>query len=141
MAYAERAPRPLGEMNTTPLIDVLLVLLVMFIMTIPVSTHSLDYDLPRPGPVGPIPDRVSNVLTIDAAGQARWNGTAVADAQLADSLEQVSTMMPEPEIQYRPDALASYDRSAHVLAIVKQSGVSRFGFAGNEQYRDFNQAP
>lgn len=138
MAFAAASsPRePLSEINTTPLIDVLLVLLVMIVLTIPMSTHSLDYDLPQGKPVTQ-PHAISNVLEITPEGALLWNGQATDESGLKALLGQVRTMHPEPEVQFRPDANASYRDSANVLQIVKMSGVTRFGFVDNDKYRTF----
>ena len=127
---------PVSEMNTTPLIDVLLVLLVMLIITVPISTHSLDVDLPTGGHG---PDLSKNSLILRAGGGLEWNGRPVTDAQLAGQLMLVRRMNPEPEVRFEPEADASYERSAQVMLIVKQSRVSNFGFAGNERYRTFDR--
>ena len=130
--------QPMSEMNTTPLIDVLLVLLVMLIMTVPISTHSLEVELPL-GP-GEGPDRVKNSLVLRDSGRLEWNGRPVSDAQLAGQLVLVRRMKPEPEVRFEPEANASYERSAQVLRIVKQSRVDNFGFVGNERYRTFDKS-
>jgi biopolymer transport protein ExbD len=131
------AGQPLGEMNTTPLIDVMLVLLVMLIFTLPTLTHSLDVDLPRG--VTTQPDAVKNSLVVTNAGAVLWNGTPVGDAELNGLLSSVRAMRPEPEVQFRPEANASYDRTARVLQIVKASRITRFGFVDNEKYRSFSR--
>lgn len=124
-------------MNMTPLIDVLLVLLIMFVVTIPIATHSVEVDLTGDDIVLPAPDPVINKLTVTQRDALLWNGEAVSEAQLA-ALLRVTTEMPvEPELQYEPEALASYDTSARVLQIIKASGVTKFGFVGNEKYRLF----
>ena len=128
---------PLSEINTTPLIDVLLVLLVMLIITVPISTHSLDVDLPTIGEDGP--DLTKNSLVLRNDGRLEWNGRPVSDAQLAGQLLLVSRMSPEPEVRFEPEANASYQRSAQVMLIVKQSRISNFGFVGNERYRTFDR--
>ena len=130
--------RPMGEINTTPLIDVMLVLLIMFVITIPAATHSTEVDLPSERCIGcPIPDALKNRVVIDADDTVRWNGDAVDHGQLAALLRQTLTMPVEPELQFEPDANASYDASARVLATIESSGVTRFGFVGNERYRQF----
>ncbi len=129
---------PMMEMNMTPLIDVLLCLLIIFIMSIPVATHSVDIDLPTPSPVPPnFVEPVKNKLVLNAANQILWNGNAVDQGQLVSLLQQSRAMNPEPELQFEPEARASYELSARVLNIIKASGVTKFGFVGNEQYRVF----
>ena len=128
---------PVSTMNMTPLIDVLLVLLIMFVVTIPIATHSVEVDLGGDGIEIPAPNALVNKLTVTQQDALLWNGEAVSEAQLA-ALLRVTTEMPlEPELQYEPEALASYDTSARVLQIIKASGVTKFGFVGNEKYRLF----
>jgi biopolymer transport protein ExbD len=129
--------KPMSEINTTPLIDVMLVLLIMIIITIPISTHSLEYDLPQDGGEA---NPVKNLLIVTSAGKLLWNGSEVTDGELAGSLAQVRAMSPEPEVQFRPDANARYERTAGVLRIVKASRVTRFGFIDNDKYREFGRA-
>ena len=129
---------PMIEMNMTPLIDVLLVLLIMFIITIPVATHSVDIDLPQPSPVPENfvePDK--NKLVLTQTDQILWNGNPIDSGQLVTLLQQTTMMSVEPELQFEPEPLASYDLSAKVLQIIKASGVTKFGFVGNERYRTF----
>ena len=130
---------PMGEMNTTPLIDVMLVLLIMFIITIPVATHSVDIDLPQgnPPPENIVLNPVKNKLILTQADQILWNGTAIDSGQLVTLLSDTTRMAVEPELQFEPEPLASYDITAKVLQIIKQSGVTKFGFVGNERYRTF----
>ncbi|MFA6218895.1 MAG: biopolymer transporter ExbD [Erythrobacter sp.] len=133
---------PMMEMNMTPLIDVLLVLLIMFIITIPVATHSVDIDLPQPSPTPPdvIVEPVKNKLVLTVDNQILWNGDPIDMGQLRTLLEESKNFNPEPELQFEPEQLASYDLVAKVLQIIKGSGVTKFGFVGNERYRVFGKA-
>jgi biopolymer transport protein ExbD len=133
--------QPMLDMNMTPLIDVLLVLLIMFIITIPVATHSVDIDLPQgnPPPTDIVVDPVKNKLILTAQDQILWNGTTVTEGQLVTLLNETTGMNPEPELQFEPEALASYDITAKVLQDIKVSGVTKFGFVGNEKYRQFGK--
>lgn len=124
--------------NTTPLIDVLLVLLIVFVMSIPVATQEIPIDLPTIGKPPKLPtDPVKNKVVVTADGSILWNGSAVSPAELAGQLQLTRRLPTQPELQFEPEALASYDLSARVLNIIKGSGVTNFGFAGNEKYRAF----
>jgi biopolymer transport protein ExbD len=133
---------PMMEMNTTPLIDVMLVLLIMFIITIPVATHAVNIDLPNPS--APPPDviikRDKNKVVIMPNNDILWNGTSVDQNQLTSLLQSTLAIKPEPELQYQPDPQAPYETSVYVLNIIKNSGVTAFGFVGNEQYSEFGKA-
>ncbi|MXO75187.1 biopolymer transporter ExbD [Altererythrobacter aerius] len=130
---------PMMEMNTTPLIDVMLVLLIMFIITIPVATHSVDIDLPVPSPNDNPPpvDPIKNKIVLSPTDQILWNGVAISDSELMANLNASKAMAVEPELQFEPDSQASYDLSIRVLNLIKNSGVTKFGFVGNEKYREF----
>ena len=134
---------PMMEMNTTPLIDVMLVLLIMFIITIPVATHAVNIDLPNPA--APPPDvvikRDKNKVVVMPNNAILWNGTPVTVNQLTGLLKSTLAIKPEPELQFQPDAQAPYDTSLQVLNIIKGSGVTAFGFVGNEQYAVFGKDP
>ncbi len=135
---------PMMEMNTTPLIDVMLVLLIMFIITIPVATHSVDIDLPVPNNEPPPPDMIDpikNKIVLTPQNEILWNGTGIDQGELVRNLEATRAINPEPELQFEPDQQASYDLSIRVLNLIKASGVTKFGFVGNEKYRDFGKAP
>ena len=139
MSGGELDGEPMLDMNMTPLIDVLLVLLIMFIITIPVATHSVDIDLPQgnPPPQDIQIDPVKNKLVLTSTDQILWNAEPVNQGQLVTILAETTQMAVEPELQFEPEALASYDLSAKVLQVIKQSGVTKFGFVGNEKYRQF----
>ncbi|WP_095012453.1 ExbD/TolR family protein [Tsuneonella mangrovi] len=133
---------PMMEMNTTPLIDVMLVLLIMFIITIPVATHSVNIDLPAPNPNPPPPNMIQpikNKIVLTPDNLILWNGTQIDGSELVRNLEATKAIDPAPELQYEPDAQASYDLSVRVLNIIKASGVTKFGFVGNEKYRSFGK--
>jgi biopolymer transport protein ExbD len=125
------------EMNTTPLIDVMLVLLVMLIVTIPIQTHAVKLDLPQanatPPPQTVQPEVVD--LEIDFDGTPIWNGTPVPNrAQLDRFFQDSANKVPQPEVHLRPNRLAKYEAVARTLADAQRLGVTKIGFVGNEQY-------
>ena len=131
---AARAIEPMVEMNTTPLIDVMLVLLIMFIITIPAASHVVEVDLPvRPGAVNP----VKNKIVITASDGILWNGEAVPPGDLRRYVAASQRLSPQPELQLQPEANARYQVVDQVLAITKRAEVTKMGFVGNEQYRVF----
>ncbi|MBB4616282.1 biopolymer transport protein ExbD [Sphingomonas abaci] len=121
----------------TPLIDVLLVLLIMFIITIPIQTHAVKVDLPQNSktPANPV-DSQKNKITIDAAGTVAWNGSPVDEVTLRQYLDQSAAMNPEPELHFQPAPDARYEVVDKTLAVVKRSAITKLGFIGNEQYRN-----
>jgi biopolymer transport protein ExbD len=129
---------PMMEMNTTPLIDVMLVLLIMFIITIPIQTHAVKIDLPQNSPpTNDIIDPVKNKVAIDPAGVITWNGNAIDLLTLRQYLNQSLQRPGEPELQFQPDAQTRYVVVDEVLAEIKRSGATKLGFVGNEQYGVF----
>jgi biopolymer transport protein ExbD len=127
---------PMMEMNTTPLIDVLLVLLIMFIITLPIQTHAVKVDLPQNNPNSVQVNADKNKVSIDPTGVVSWNGQPVDDVTLRQFLDQTKTINPEPELHFQPDPTARYEVVDRVLAVIKKSGVGKLGFIGNEQYRN-----
>ena len=127
---------PMIDMNVTPLIDVMLVLLIMFIITIPVQTHAVKLDLPVNQPNQPPPpiEPIKNVLSINAQDQVLWNGAPVQLTQLRSYLDTTQQMNPVPELHLQPDATARYEVVDKVLAVTKQAHVQKMGFVGNEYY-------
>ena len=125
---------PMGEMNTTPLIDVMLVLLIMFIITIPVQTHAVKLDLPPPNPNPSQVDPVFNQIDIDFLGNMYWNKTEVDMTTLKSYLKQASALPEQPELRMRPEAEAKYLVVDLVMAAAQQAGIEKMGFVGNEEY-------
>lgn len=131
---------PMIDINTTPLIDVMLVLLIMFIITIPIQTHAVKIDLPvaddNPPPEDPI-DPVKNEVYISPGNEILWNGSPISSQQLRQYLDITVTMQPVPELHMRPDPQANYNMVDEVLAITRRAQVTNMGFIGNEQYTNF----
>lgn len=127
---------PMVEMNTTPLIDVMLCLLVMFIMSLPVQTHAVKLDMPRPNQnAEPPAPPVVHTVEVDFDGTIIWDGNVTQSlAQVTRYLAAVSIGNPQPEVHLRPHRLAKYDTVAKVLAIAQRLGVKKIGFVGNEQF-------
>jgi biopolymer transport protein ExbD len=137
MAVGGAEGEPMMEINTTPLIDVMLVLLIMLIITIPVMTHAVKLDMPRPNvnpPAQPVQPEVVN-LEVDFDGTILWNGTTVPDFSTLERYFHIEASKdPQPELHLRPHRRAKYDTVAQVLAIAQRSGIQRIGFVGNEQF-------
>ena len=130
---------PMMDINTTPLIDVMLVLLIMFIITIPIQTHAVKLDLPQDSPnQNPPPiDPVKNKIVVTGTGQILWNGAPVNPIQLRQYLDITTTMTPVPELHLQPEPEARYELVDEVLAITKRAKVTAMGFVGNEAYATF----
>jgi len=125
----KRAPEPISQINVTPLVDVMLVLLVIFMVTAPFFSGSLKLDLPR-APVSAAPPSAapSLLLELGGDGQLRLNGLAVTDAQLSQRLREVAAQRPDAELQLHADRQAPYGRVVQLLALANQAGVARVGF-------------
>ena len=136
MSGGRETGEPMMDMNMTPLIDVLLVLLIMFIITIPIQTHAVKVDLPQGNKPAPPVEPTKNTLAIDPAGTITWNGIPVNEVTLRQYLDQSAAMSPEPELHFQPDPQARYEQVDKVLAVIKRSAVTKLGFIGNEQYRN-----
>ena len=122
------------EMNTTPLIDVMLVLLTLLIITLPIQTHAVKLDMPSPNATPPtiIPESVD--LGVDFDGTITWNGQAVDRATMDSYFEGEATKTPQDEIHLNPNRLAKYDAVARVLADAQRLGATHIGFTGIDQY-------
>lgn len=136
MSVGGNDAEPMMEINTTPLIDVMLVLLIMFIITIPVMTHAVKLDMPQPNQnaQAPLVDPVVIDLEIDFDGTILWNGTPTSMASLESYFRTEASKNPQPELHVRPNRRAKYDVVANVLAAAQRNGITKIGFVGNEQF-------
>jgi len=133
MASRTAYSQPIAEMNITPLIDVLLVLLIMMILTLPIATHKVSVDLPS-GPGHPVSPDKAHRLEIAGSGALSLDGVTIAESALPDQL--VATMADkDATLTIRADAAARYETFDRVLATVKRAGVTRLGFVGNDQFK------
>jgi biopolymer transport protein ExbD len=131
--YAVVAEQPIAAINTTPIIDVMLVLLIMFIITIPVMTHSVKIDLPGPPPIVPVVPE-THQLALDGASRLSWDGAPLAEAALPARLAAFRAAGPETVLHFRAEADTRYEDFDRILADVKRAGVTRLGFVGNERF-------
>ena len=122
------------EMNTTPLIDVMLVLLTLLIITLPIQTHAVKLDMPRPNQAPPPTPPETVEMVVDFDGTVSWNGTTVSRDQMDSYFKDAALKDPQPEIHVKPDRLVSYDHVALVLADAQRLGVTHIGFTGIDQY-------
>ncbi len=128
---------PMMEINTTPLIDVMLVLLIMFIITLPVMTHAVKLDMPQAKPPTDTPVIIEPIrIDIDWDGTIIWNGSVVQLDQLEGYFRTEAARNPQPELHVRPERRANYDTVAKVLALAQRNGMQRIGFVGNEQFME-----
>lgn len=135
-AGTEPDPEPIVDINTTPLVDVLLVLLVMLIITIPIKLHAVDIEMPgRQAPRPPTPPVVVQV-DVQPGGRYLWNGEALADrAALEARLGEAAAQPEPPEIHLRPDRQAKYDSVAAALSSAQRLGLQKIGLVGAEQFK------
>ena len=126
---------PMMDINTTPLIDVMLVLIIMLIITIPIQTHAVKMNMPvGPSSAPPKPPEIIRI-DVDFDGTIGWNGVVVADrAELENKLSQVAALPDQPEVHLRPNKLVSYKVVAMVMASAQRLGVTKIGLVGNEQF-------
>jgi biopolymer transport protein ExbD len=129
-------PAPIIDLNTTPLVDVMLVLLIMFIITIPIQTHAVKIDVPTCNNC-PKPNAIKNEIVITRAAAILFNGKAMGEAGLRYELALVARMRSAPELHLRPDAEARYEVVDRVLADIKRAEIKKFGFVGNEAYANW----
>ena len=122
------------DINTTPLIDVMLVLIIMLIITIPIQTHAVKMNMPiAPSATPPKPPEIVRI-DIDFDGTIGWNGTVVEKDELINRLSQVAQQPDQPEVHLRPNKLVTYKVVAMVMANAQRLGVTKIGLIGNEQF-------
>ena len=136
LTLAQTERQPILDLNTTPLIDVMLVLLIMFIITIPIQTHAVKFDMPVCSKC-PVPKITKNEIRITGTGAILFNDVDVGEAGLRYELALTRRMKPTPELHLRPDATARYEIVDRVLADIKRADIRKFGFVGNDAYANW----
>jgi len=130
-------PEVMMDINTTPLIDVMLVLLIMLIITIPAQLHSVNMDMPQASAVKPPTEPVVIKVEVDAGSAIVWNGKRLADrAELNQRLQEAARAQPQPELHLRAHAKAKYEAVAAVMAGAQRHGLGKLGILGAEQFAD-----
>ncbi len=127
----ERGPsrsQPMAEINVTPLVDVMLVLLVIFIITAPLLASAIKIDLPEVRAAPAAGSAATIRLAIDAAGRLHWNEQPIDDAELLPRLSEAARAQPQPELHLRADKSTRYERLAQVMASAQEAGLARIGF-------------
>ena len=131
-------PEVMMDINTTPLIDVMLVLLIMLIITIPVQLHSINLDMPTGTPPPAIKKPTIVRIEIDARNVVHWNDKTLTDrAELDTLLQLASQQQPQPEVHIKPQGKAKYEAVAGVLASAQRNGLTKLGIVGSEQFAGF----
>lgn len=128
---------PFSQMNITPLIDVMLVLLVMLILAVPAAMHQTSVDLPREGPITAKTLPIIQNLVITSDGVAHWNGAIVDDATLQDRLRALA--IAGDALRIETDGYARYERFNQLIAMVKEAGVENLGFVGNSRHKQWDK--
>ena len=135
MSVGESDGEEMCDINTTPLIDVMLVLLIMLIITIPIQTHAVKLNMPVNTPAPPQTPPVVVVIAVDFDGTIGWNNEIVKDrADLETRLYRLTLMPDQPEVHLEPNKLAPYKYVAEVMAEAQRLGVTKIGIVGNEQF-------
>jgi biopolymer transport protein ExbD len=128
-------PEVMVDMNTTPLIDVMLVLLIMLIITIPIQTHAVKLDLPAGNPPPPPTPPTVVSIDVDFDGTISWNGETIpSEDSLLAHMRAAAAADPQPEVHINPNKLATYKYVAHVMADAQRLGLQKLGLVGNEQF-------
>ena len=135
LGSASGDPEVMVDINTTPLIDVMLVLLIMLIITIPIQTHAVKLNMPVGNPPPPLKPPEVVRIDVDFDGTVIWNGEVVSDkAGLEQRLKELTERPEQPEVHLRPNKLVSYKSVAMVMASAQRLGVTKIGLVGNEQF-------
>src|SRR5436190_12742918 len=128
-------PEVMIDINTTPLIDVMLVLLVMLIITLPIQLHAINLNMPTGNPPPPLVLPQVVKIDIDGGGTVYWNGEVVPDrAALEERIKAAATQQPQPEVHLRPDKASRYSVAAGVMASAQRLGLTKIGIVGSEQF-------
>ena len=128
-------PEPLMDINTTPLIDVMLVLIIMLIITIPIQLHAVNLNMPAGNPPPPLKEPVVVTIDVDFDGTILWNGETLATRpELQAKLRDAAALPDQPEVHVRPNKLVEYKYVAEVLAESQRLGITKLGMVGNEQF-------
>ncbi|MGQ3054501.1 MAG: ExbD/TolR family protein [Roseateles sp.] len=130
-------PEVMMDVNTTPLIDVMLVLLVMLIITIPIQLHTVNLDMPPPSTTPPDREPVVHTVMIDFDGTIYWDAEALADQSAVNAkMQEIGAMSigDQPEVHIKPNKLVDYGVVAAVMASAQRNSVKKMGMVGNEQY-------
>jgi biopolymer transport protein ExbD len=129
-------PEVMIDVNTTPLIDVMLVLIVMLIITIPIQTHAVKLNMPVGNPPPPTEPPQVVKLDVDFDGLVYWDGEVVDSPTMESRFKGAATMAVQPEFHLRPNKLVTYKHVAHVMATAQREGVTKIGLVGAEQFLD-----
>ncbi|HEY2630068.1 MAG TPA: biopolymer transporter ExbD [Usitatibacter sp.] len=129
-------PEVMVDINTTPLIDVMLVLLIMLIITIPIQTHAVKLNMPVGNPPPPPEPPVVVTIDVDFDGTVLWNGESVDLPTLDAKFRNAAALPVQPEFHLRPNKLVTYKHVAHVMAAAQRLGVTKIGLIGAEQFLD-----
>lgn len=121
-------PQPMAEINTTPLVDVMLVLLIIFIVTAPLLTHGIKIDLPKATSTAAPEQPETVTLSVDAEGRVFWNDAPMAEGDLPAAMAQAAARNPQPELHLRADMNTKYQRLAEIMAIARNAGLTKLGF-------------
>ncbi len=127
-------PEPMMEMNMTPMIDVMLVLIIMFITTLPIANNSVSLTMPPPTPPLNIDPPEVVKIDVDFDGTITWNGEVVNRTQLEEFFVATAAKKPQPEVHLQPNRLVSYKVVAGVMAAAQSRGITKLGMVGNEQF-------